>query len=221
MKEVSLSGSPREGVGKKDAKAVRNEGNVPCVVYGGDEQIHFSVKHTEMEKLVYTPNVYIINLDIDGKSVKSIIQEVQHHPVTDRIQHVDFIQLFEDKKVKVNIPVKLSGRSIGVMNGGKLQQIFRKLKVYAVPGDLPEAIEVDITELRIGQSVRVSDLIEEGFNILNAPNAVVVGVRTARNIIEEEEELEGEEGVEGEEGEGGEGKEGEGAPAEEAAKEGE
>lgn len=211
MKEVSLSGSPRESVGKKDAAAIRNAGRVPCVVYGGEDQTHFSVKHTELEKLVYTPNVYIVNLDIDGKKVKSIIQEVQHHPVTDKMLHADFIELFDDKKVKVNVPVRLVGRSPGVLNGGKLQQIFRKLKVYAVPGELPEYIEVDISSLRIGMSIRVSDLIERGYNILNAPNAVVVGVRTARNIIaEEEEELE----------EGEEGAEGEGAEKEAAAEEG-
>ena len=215
MKEVSLSGSPRENVGKKDAKAIRNAGNVPCVVYGGDEQVHFSVKHTDLEKLIYTPNVYIVNLDIDGKAVKSIIQEVQHHPVTDRIQHADFIQLFDDKKVKVNVPVILTGRAIGVLNGGKLQQIFRKLKVYAVPGELPDSIEVDITDVRIGGSIRVGEIMENtGLEILNAESAVVCSVKMARGAVDEEEE---EELAEGEEG--AEGAEGEGAPAEAAAAE--
>ncbi|MBD3638131.1 MAG: 50S ribosomal protein L25/general stress protein Ctc [Crocinitomicaceae bacterium] len=204
MKEVSLSGSLRESVGKKDAKALRNEGMVPCVVYGGKEQVHFSVKHTELEKLVYTPNVYIVNLDLGGKKVKSVIQEVQHHPVTDNMQHADFIELFDDKKVKVNVPVTITGRSIGVLNGGKLSQIFRKLKVYAVPGELPDSIEVDITNLRIGQSIRVRDLMKEGLEILNAPSAVVCSIKMARGAVEEEEEeLEGEEGEEGAEGEEG------------------
>lgn len=111
MKEVSLSGALRTHVGKKDAKAVRKEGRVPCVIYGSGEQHHFSVKHVDMEKLIYTPNVYMINLDIEGKAVKSIIQDIQYHPVTDRIVHVDFIELADDKKVKMNIPVNLVGRA--------------------------------------------------------------------------------------------------------------
>ena len=210
MKEVSLSGAPRTHVGKKDAAALRRDGQVPCVLYGGDEQYHFSVKHTDLEKLVYTPNVYFIGLDIDGQKKKAIIQEVQHHPVTDRMQHADFIELFDDKKVKVNVPVRTVGRARGVINGGRFAQIFRTLKVYAVPGQLPDAIEVDITNLKIGMSIRVKDLQTEGLEILNPPNAVVCAVKTARNIIEDEEEEEeeleeGEEGTEGEassEGEG-------------------
>lgn len=197
MKEVSLSGSLRENVGKKDAKAVRNAGNVPCVVYGGNEQVHFSVDHVQMEKLIYTPNVYIIKLDIDGKAIKTVIQDIQFHPVTDRIWHVDFIQLEDNKPVKVEIPVRLTGRAIGVMNGGKLSQVFRRLRVYALPGNLPDAIEVDISKLRIGQSIRVKDLITDELNILNAPNAVVCSIKMARGAVDEGEEDE-EEGAEGE-----------------------
>ncbi len=206
MKEVSLSGSARQNVGKKDAKAVRNSGNVPAVVYGSGKQSHISLKHTDLEKLLFTPDVHIVNLDVEGTTVKTIVQDVQYHPVTDRIHHIDFLELQDDKKVKVNIPVVLTGRSKGVLNGGKLQQIFRKLKVYAVPGELPDTIEVDITELKIGMAIRVRDLIETtGLNILNAASAVVVSVKTARNVIEdEEEEEEGEEGAEGEGAEGGE-----------------
>ena len=200
MKQVSLSGSLRENVGKKDAKAVRNADRVPCVVYGGDDQTHFSVKHSDMEKLVYTPNVNIVELDVDGKKVRTIIQEVQHHPVTDRIHHVDFIELKEDKKVKVNIPVVLEGRAIGVLNGGRLSQVFRTLKVYALPGELPDTISVDISKLRIGMSVRVRDLMTETLEILNAPSAVVCSVKMARGAVDSIEEEEGaeEEGAEGE-----------------------
>jgi len=208
MKEVSLSGSLRENVGKKDTKAIRKAERVPCVVYGTGEQHHFSVKHTDMEKLVYTPNVYVINLELGDKNAKAVIQDVQHHPVTDRIQHVDFIELQEDKKVKVNVPVVLEGRAPGVLNGGKLSQIFRKLKVYAVPGELPDQIVVDISKLRIGQSIRVRDLITDKLEILNAPSAVVCSVKMARGAVadDEEEEEEGAEGAEGAE-----------APAEDAA----
>ena len=198
MKEVSLSGALRAHVGKKDAKAIRNEGNVPCVIYGSGEQHHFSVKHTAMEKLVYTPNVYIINLDIDGNAKKAIIQDIQFHPVTDKIVHVDFIELADDKKVKLNIPVNLVGRAPGVLNGGKLQQIFRKLKVLGYPKDLPDVIEVDISKLRIGNAIRVRDISVEGIELLNAASAVVCSVKMARGAVDvdEDEEEEGEEGGE-------------------------
>lgn len=199
MKEVSLSGSLRESVGKKDATAVRNAGNVPCVVYGGADQIHFSVRAVDMEKLVYTPHVHIINIELGDKKVKGIIQEVQHHPLTDRILHVDFIELKDDKKVKVNIPVKLTGRAIGVMNGGKLSQVFRKLKVYALPGELPDTIEVDISKLRIGHSIRVKDVAElSGLEILNAASAVVCSIKMARGAVDEgDDDEEEEEGADG------------------------
>jgi len=187
MKQVSLSGSLRENVGKKDAKAVRNADRVPCVVYGGSEQTHFSVKHSDMEKLVYTPNVNIVEVDVDGKKVRTIIQEVQHHPITDRIHHVDFIELQDDKKVKVNVPVVLEGRALGVLNGGKLSQVFRTLKVYALPGELPDTITVDISPLKIGMSVRVRDLMTDKLEILNAPSAVVCAVKMARGATAEEE----------------------------------
>ena len=209
MKEVSLSGSGRTNVGKKDAKAVRVAGNVPCVVYGAGTQTHFSVKHVDMEKLIYTPSVHIINIDIDGKTVKTIIQDIQFHPVTDGVLHVDFIELQDDKKIKVNIPVNLFGRSPGVLNGGKLQQIFRRLKVYALPGDLPDSIEVDISPLKIGMAIRVSDVNNDKLNILNAGSSVICSVKMSRGVLEEEEE---EEEVEGAEGEGAEGAE-EGAEA--------
>ncbi len=193
MKEVSLSGSVRTNVGKKDAKTIRRNGSVPCVVYGAGTQAHFSVKHVDMEKLIYTANVYIINLEVDGKTIPSIIQDIQFHPVTDKIVHVDFIELEADKKVRVNIPVNLFGRSVGVLNGGKLQQIFRRVKVFAIPADLPDSIEVDISKLKIGQAIRISDINTDKLNILNAASAVVCSVKMARGaaIDDEEEEEEG------------------------------
>ena len=195
MKEVSLSGSVRSNVGKKDAKAVRVAGEVPCVIYGTGRQIHFSVKHVDMEKLVYTPNIYIININVDGTEMRTIIQDIQFHPVTDKIQHVDFIELQADKKVKVNIPVILFGRSPGVLSGGKLQQIFRKVKVFATPDNLPDSIQVDISILKIGQAIRIRDIKNDQLNILNAPSAVVCSVKMARgavaNVAEDEEEQEG------------------------------
>lgn len=196
MKQVSLSGSARQGVGKKDAKAVRNENMVPAVVYGGESQISFKIKHTDMEKLIYTSDVYKIELDIDGNKVMAIIQDIQMHPVTDRIMHVDFLQLFDDKPVKMRIPVRTTGRSIGVMNGGKLQQVFRRLQVLGLPSAIPGEIEADISKLRIGQSLRVSDFNMEGVKLLDPANAVVVSVKMARGAanVDEEEEEEGTEG---------------------------
>ncbi|WP_027418841.1 50S ribosomal protein L25/general stress protein Ctc [Crocinitomix catalasitica] len=197
MKEVSLSGSVRANVGKKDAKAVRVGGNVPCVIYGGEKQTHFSVSHVDMEKLVYTPNVYLINVDVDGKTTRAIIQDIQFHPVTDKIWHVDFIELDPKKKVKMNIPVHLEGRAIGVLNGGRLQQIFRTVKVFALPDNMPDSITVDITKLRIGHSIRIKDLATDTLEILNAPNAVVCSIKMARGAVDEGDDEEGAEGEAG------------------------
>lgn len=202
MKKVSLSGSARQDVGKKDAKAVRNEMHVPAVVYGGKDQVHFKIKHTDMEKLIYTSDVHQVELDIDGNKRNAIIQEVQQHPVTDRIMHVDFLELFDDKEVKMNIPVRTVGRSIGVMNGGKLQQVFRRLKVMGLPSAIPGEIEADISKLRIGHSIRVKDLEMDGVKLLDPPNAVVVSVKMARGAADLDEEEE--ETAEGAEAEGGE-----------------
>ena len=214
MKEVSLSGAVRTHVGKKDAKAVRNAGNVPCVVYGAGSQIHFSASHNDLSKLIHTPHVHIVKVDVDGKSIRTIIQDIQFHPITDRIHHVDFIELKDDKKIKVNVPVILHGRAIGVMNGGKLSQVFRKLKVYALPGELPDAIKVDISGLRIGGSVRVRDLITDKLDIINAPGAVVCSIKMARGAVETEEEEAAAAEAEAAAAEGGEGAEAAEAAAE-------
>lgn len=191
MKTVQLSGSPRANVGKKDAKAVRNSGRVPCVLYGTGEQIYFSVRNIDMQKIVVSPDVYIVELDIEGTKKTGIIQELQMHPVKDSVQHVDFLELVDNKPVVVGIPVKLVGRSKGVLNGGRLQQVFRRLKVQALPKDLPSEIEIDITPIKIGQSRRVSDVVLPGVTMLDPQNAVVVSVKRARGAVltdEEEEE---------------------------------
>ena len=158
MKTVSLSGSPRENVGKKGANILRKDGSVPAVVYGGEKQIHFSVLENEAKKLVFTPNVYLIELEIDGKKSKVILQEAQTHPVTDRILHLDFLEISDSKPFKLNLPVRLEGFSTGVRNGGNLSQNFRKLKVMGFLKDMPDAVKVDITPLKIGDKIRVLDL---------------------------------------------------------------
>lgn len=180
MKVSQLSGSLRANVGKKDAKAVRDAGQVPCVLYGNGTQTHFSVPDIAIEKLVFNPDVFQIELDIEGTKATAIIQELQQNPVTDKVMHVDFLQLDPNKPVKVALPVRLTGSSRGVMAGGKLLQVFRRLKVTGLPKDIPDAIVVDITKLRIGQSVRVGDLETEGLKFSDAKSAVVVSVKMAR-----------------------------------------
>lgn len=180
MKKAQLSGSSRANVGKKDAKALRNAGLVPCVLYGNGTQTHFSIKDITIQKLVYNPDVFQIELDIDGKKASAVIQDLQQNPITDKVMHVDFLELDAKKPVKVGLPVRVVGSSRGVLAGGKLMQVFRRLRVEALPADLPEAITVDITKLRIGQSIRVKDLESDGLKLLEAKNAVVVSVKMAR-----------------------------------------
>ena len=202
MKTVSLSGSVRTNVGKKGAANLRKNGSIPSVVYGGKDQIHFSILENEAKKIVFTPNVYLLELDIDGQKRKVILQETQIHPVTDRILHLDFLEISDDKPFKISLPVRLEGFSRGVRNGGNLRQNFRSLRVFGLAKDMPNAVEIDITPIKIGDKVRVSDLTLSGLVFLDPENAVVVGVQTARAVIEEEEEEEEEEGAEGEAAEG-------------------
>lgn len=195
MKKAQLSGSVRTNVGKKDAKALRNAGLVPCVLYGTGEQTHFSVRSVDVEKLIFSPDVFQIELDLDGTKKMGIIQDLQMHPVKDTPVHIDFLELQDEKKVKVMLPLRTTGASIGVINGGKLRQPYRKLKVLGLPADLPEAIVVDITKLRIGNTVRISSLPAENIEFLDPQNAVVLSVKMARGAVadeEEEEEAEGE-----------------------------
>lgn len=191
MKKVSLSGSSRESVGKKGAAQVRREGQVPAVLYGGESQVTFSMKYIDIERLVFTPNVYEIELDIDGKKASAIIQDVQLHPITDKVIHVDFLELIEGKPVKIKLPIKLNGVARGVRNGGKLSQIYRKVSVIGAKADLVDAIELEMEPLKIGQDIRVKDISVKGLTINEPANAVVVAVKAARGAVagsDEEEE---------------------------------
>jgi large subunit ribosomal protein L25 len=183
MKTAQLSGSPRVNVGKKDAAAIRRAEQVPCVLYGLGEQTHFSVRRIDMEKLVFSPEVYKIELEIDGKKTSGIIRELQQHPLTGIIQHVDFLELSDSKPVRVGLPVRLTGSSRGVIAGGKLMQTFRRLQVVGLPQDLPEAIVLDISKLKIGKSIRVGSIEIPGVKFLDPANAVVVAVKMARGAI--------------------------------------
>lgn len=190
MKSVSISAEKRVDLGKKEAKALRAAGKVPCVVYGGENVQHFAASEVAFNNLVYTPNVYAVAIDIEGTTVNALIKEIQFHPVTDRILHIDFIELIPGKEVNTEIPVVITGNAIGVMNGGKLRKTLRKLSVRSTPENLPDAITLDISKMRIGHKIYVRDVETNNFDILTSGNAVIVAVKTARGAVDEEEEEE-------------------------------
>ena len=193
MKSITINGSQRESVGKKATKALRNAGQVPCVLYGGDKPVHFASAELAFSKLVYTPNAHTVVINLEGgETFNAVLQDIQFHPVTDRILHVDFYQLFEDKEIALDIPVNLIGNSKGVKNGGILRRNNRKLRVKALPANLPDFIEVDITPLKIGDKVAVSELANEKYTFLHTDNTVVCQIKTSRTaVVEDEEEEEG------------------------------
>ena len=183
MKTAQLSGSLRANVGKKDAALIRNEGRVPCVLYGQGTQTHFSVSRVAIDKIVFSPEVYQVELDIEGKKAMGIIRELQQHPTKDTIQHVDFYELSETKPVSVKLPVRLVGSARGVLAGGRLMQVFRNLSCIGLPSAIPDAITLDIASLKIGQSIRVNSIVIPGITFLDPANEVVVSVKMARGAI--------------------------------------
>ena len=201
MKSVSINGIARVDLGKKFAKQLRKENNVPCVIYGGTENpVHFYAHENEFRKIVYTPNVYLIDVVVGKNTYKAIMGDIQFHPVTDSILHIDFLRIFDNQNVKINIPINILGNSIGVRNGGRLSLNMRRLYVEGLAENLPETIDIDITNLRIGHSIRVSDMSTENLIFLNNNADVIVAVKTARAAITEEEEVtaDGSENQEGE-----------------------
>jgi large subunit ribosomal protein L25 len=197
MKSITIKGSERESVGKKSTKALRNAGKVPCVIYGGETPMHFSADELSFKDLVYTPNAHTVVVKMeDGTKVRAVMQDIQFHPVTDRILHVDFYQLFDDKAVTMQIPVRLEGNSPGVRNGGRLLFRKRKLVIRALPDNLPDIFKVDISKLKIGDNISVELLKNDDFTILHPDSTVVVQVKTARTAVAVEEDEEDEEGGE-------------------------
>ncbi|RED44499.1 large subunit ribosomal protein L25 [Winogradskyella eximia] len=191
MKSITINGSQRESVGKKATKALRNAGQVPCVIYGGDKPLHFSSPELAFSKLVYTPNAHTVVIALDnGEEYNAVMQDIQFHPVTDRIIHVDFYQIFDNKAITMEIPVKTIGSSKGVMNGGNLRMPYRKLKVKAIPSKLPDFIEIDITPLKIGSKFYITELENEDYKFLHPDNTVVCQVRRSRLavIVDDEDE---------------------------------
>jgi len=181
MKSITINGSQRESVGKVSTKALRNAGMVPCVVYGGDKAVHFSAAELAFSKLVYTPNAHTVVIALDnGTSINAILQDIQFHPVSDKILHIDFYQLFDDKEVTMNIPVTISGTAPGVMAGGVLSRNQRKLRIKALPANLPDSITADISELNIGDKVTIADVANDKYSFLQPENTVVAQVRVSR-----------------------------------------
>ena len=200
MKTLAISVKQRENVGKTSTRALRNQGKVPCVLYGGEKQVAFHAHENDFRKLVYTPDVFIVELDIEGSKVKAIMQDIQFHPVTDKILHIDFLEITDDKAITVSIPVVLNGLAIGVRDGGNLMFRRRKIITRGLTANLPNAIEINIEDVKIGQFIYIKDLNVEGCEFLAPDSSVVVGVKMSRGAVETDEE--GEEGEESESAEG-------------------
>ena len=198
MKSITINGSKRESVGKKATKALRNAGQVPCVLYGGDQPVHFSASDQAFSKLVYTPNAHTVVIALGDTSFNAVLQDIQFHPVTENILHIDFYQLFDDKEIAMDIPVILHGIPLGVRAGGVLRRNRRKLRIKALPTNLPDNIQIDISNLKIGNKVYVSEILNDSYRFLHSDNTVVCQVKQSRVTVElEEEEEEGAEGAEG------------------------
>ncbi len=180
MEKIEIKAEKRKETGKKATKQLRKEEKVPCVLYGGKENIHFTAEEKAFKKLVYTPKAFLVDLFLDGVEHKAVMQDVNFHPVTDRILHIDFKEIFDDKMVDISIPVHIVGDSVGIKAGGKLRIRRRTLRVRALPKDLPDFLEVDITLLNIGQSLKVRDLQFDNLEILDPAQAMVVGVVSSR-----------------------------------------
>ena len=198
MKTVSMSGSPRENVGKKDAKKMRKADLIPSVIYGGKEQHHIAIPLKDFKHLIFSPEIAFVTIDVNGTVYNAILQDIQYHPVTDNILHADFLEIGEGIEIVMGVPIKTTGTAPGILEGGKLQTKIRKVKVKALPENMPEAITLDISALNIGNSIKVKEIELKDASLMDAPNAVVVAVKVTRVAVLDEEL---EDGVEGEEGE--------------------
>ncbi len=187
MKEIALTGKKRTEIGKKASKTIRKEGYVPANLYGEARQdgkpaaLSFAVPYTELRKAIYTPNVYIINLNIDGEEHKAVIKELQFHPTTDAPLHVDFYEVTEEKPITIGIPVKLNGLAQGVRDGGRMNLSIRKINVTAPYKRIPEVLEIDVTNLQIGKSIKVGEVSFEGLDIATSKDVVICTIKMTRN----------------------------------------
>ncbi len=188
MKSFAISGSRRENVGKRDAKELRYEGKVPAVLYGGDNQIHFAVSAADLKGLVYTPDVHFVDIDVEGTKAQAVLQDIQFHPLTEQILHIDFLRVNDSKPFVMEIPVKLTGTSPGVKMGGKLIQKLRKLRVKAFPKDMPQHVEVSIEGLELNKSVRVGELAFDKFQVINNADDTILSIVMSRALKQAEQE---------------------------------
>lgn len=198
MKVFKLSGEVRTDLGKKASKAIRKENKIPAVIYGGEETKHIVLTQEGVRKLIFTPDIYLVELTLEGKAINCIIKEIQFHPVTDKILHIDLLEVFENKPIVMNVPVELTGHAAGVRAGGKLMLQMRRLAVKAPYTEIPEKLSIDVTKLTLGKTMQVGDLQFEGLELMNAKNAVVCAVKLTRAAQggatgDEEEHEEGEE----------------------------
>jgi len=184
MKSVSISGSPRENVGKKDAKAQRAQGLIPCVIYGGKEQLQFVVEETQFRHLLFTPEVKYVELNVDDKKFEAVVQATQWHPITDHLLHVDFLEVTEGKYVTIGIPIKITGTSPGVLRGGKMVKKMRKITVKGLLKNIPEEISVDISNLDINDMIKVSDLAIPNLTFMENPGSLIVNIASTRNVVD-------------------------------------
>jgi large subunit ribosomal protein L25 len=188
MKSITIKGSERESVGKVATKALRNAGAVPCVLYGGNQTVHFSADEKAFKNLVYTPNAHTVAIELGKTTYNAILQDIQVHPVSDKILHIDFFQLFDDKEITMEVPVKITGVSPGVLLGGVLRLNTRKLKVRALPKNLPDFVEANITELEMGNKLYVTKLVADNYKLLHPENTVVAQVRISRAAMKAAQE---------------------------------
>ena len=185
MKTLTLTGSPRKTIGRTNANSLRREGKVPCVLYGGKDIVHFEAIEKDFKHLVYTPDIHMIKLDVGGKQVDAIMQDIQFHPISDKIMHVDFLEVIGDKPVIMEIPIKMVGTSVGVKEGGKLLKKLSRIRVKASISKIPGTIDLNIEPLKIGDYIRIKDLKYEGVTFLHEPNVTIVAVKVTREVVEE------------------------------------
>jgi large subunit ribosomal protein L25 len=188
MKTIEIKGSLRKELGKKDSKLIRKEGNVPCVIYGKETNIHFHAHENTFKHLVYTHEAHLVRLIVDGQEYNAVLQDMQFHPVTDKILHADFVQIFENKPIIMNVPVTVTGDAAGVKAGGKLIIKKRNLKVKGLAKYLPEDLKIDVTELNIHHSIKVGDLAFDKIELLDPKITAVVTIATSRVALKTEEE---------------------------------
>ena len=187
MNSVSLSGSLRENVGKKDAKKLRAQGLVPCIIYGNGREVRFYTEEKSFKTILFTPETYIIDFTIEGQVYRTILQDIQYHPISDEVLHADFLEVTEEKPITVTLPVRTEGTSPGVMRGGKLKVRIPRLKVKGLIKDLPAIVVVNISELNVNQAIRVKDINIENVTPLVAANNIVCDVKAKKSAVTEEE----------------------------------